>query len=204
MSNLVINGQFITPLLEPNTEDNIYDNFRRTPSNEAKFIWGVYRDVDITLINGGASTNFNYPLPSSIGQIQILDLSYMFRISQSIIIPLNGEYEISFYYATRDGYLILPIQINIDEEEIGTITTGTPAYVWTKFTTIINFEITKKIVLTIQSLSNYSLLDERIGIADVNIKLVKEVGNSLLKNGTFSFPQVAQNRSPRLILGRRE
>jgi len=108
--SLLKNGDFITPLLPSNQYTSIFDA-RTDPTFEEKFIWNTTLPNDIRLINREASTNLSYPLPSSLGKIQMLDLYHQARIFQSIKLPVAGEYEIGFYYATRDGFTLLPISI---------------------------------------------------------------------------------------------
>ena len=144
--SLLKNGDFITPLLPSNQYISILDGtYDIDPNFEEKLIWNTTLPNDIRLINREAATNLNYPLPSSLGKIQMLDLRHQATIFQSINLPVAGEYEIGFYYATRGGYPLLPISILINGVVIYDINWSRPAYTWINFKGTVNIDTPKNI-----------------------------------------------------------
>ena len=123
MSNLIINGDFSTFTIDPNTY--MYDT-DFTSDQTTLFYWS-FTSPYLSLQN--SVTDFQYPDPLGI-TTQYLSLQTSASIQQTINIIIAGTYVISFYYCVRQsGFILNPIQIYFNNFLIDTITTD-PGTEW--------------------------------------------------------------------------
>ena len=137
MSNIIYNGTFDLPVVNPTNNYYGLGSFSTQPDMASALFWfsSFIFVSDLTTLQNGI-TIYGYPDPSSINMTQYISLEQTSYISQHFTITRAGQYKLTFQYTGRNVYPFNYANIYIDGNQVGTI--STPVLNWTLFSLIFN------------------------------------------------------------------
>jgi hypothetical protein len=124
--NLIQNGSFESPILT--STNYLYTDL--TAPQKTAFVWTVSSSVDI-YTNVGL---YSAP-PSGIHFLSTIDWGTSY-ISQSVVIPSTGNYNLLFLYAKRTSVTFSPIVVTIDGVTVCSVSSPSD-FLWHESSTIV-------------------------------------------------------------------
>jgi hypothetical protein len=188
-TNLVLNSDFSSPSLHNNTYV-YYDDMSTEQQNLFSTYWNTYNNS--CLQNG--NTVFEYPDPSGINTSQFVSIQQDAVIYQDITIPQDGVYELSFYYATRNGYDINPLEIAFGSFT-DILNTSDSTSEWSFYTNTLIITSLDVVGLAFVGLGVFGV-DVAIAITNISLVYVSPIIGSIslapvyngISNGLFGSP----------------
>ena len=129
-NNIIYNSSFDTFDIDTNT--SLYYIFF-TEEQTNNFCWdctGTY----VSIQNG--VTEFDYPDPMDIGMTQFVSIQNTATLQQTVNPTVNGTYQLSFNYASRNNFYLNQLQIYFGGNLIDTILDASAG--WNTYTTNIS------------------------------------------------------------------